>query len=845
MNNNTISVADVLKPRLPDYPQTNGEQQQMRGNGKRLFGGPGQEDFASYCARVLKDPEDSQWPPPTLDFPQPPADFPSLAAPSQPSLYQQPQPPQQPSLCLAQDILDVQIGLFAHMRQTGKNLPLRVFLEGIRNGVWADQITSLRSADEPARDQLKRDLPAVMLSGSTRGGHKASDVQEHSGLLQIDFDKLEAPATLRDLIGKDRHILAAWISPSGNGVKALMRIPPDLERHKEAFAAAKAYIFTTYPTDSSAFDSSISDLGRLCFVSYDPGLVMNPGAVQLDVPMERTANSPQQPPQVPATLATTKEILERARAHLAKMPVSVNRKFGHNAAFKVAVALVRGFNLSVEEAYPLMAEWNERCEPPWSEGDLRRKLTEAATKSKKSFGFLLIERPNTDTAAVNRPLWQYSKNDVGNAEALADFIQGRAVYCPQLRRWFTFGRRWQRDGSKQIHTMASNLSRHALREASAVQEDNARAEAVKRALCLGNRKTIENAIALAQTIPKVIVHVGQLDTDPWLIGVENGTLNLQTGQLVQTSVEAFVTRGLGTAFDPRATCPTWEGFIERVTRGHDGLAEFIQRSVGYSLTGLTVEHVFWVLHGAGHNGKSTFIETLQNLSGEYGTRASEKLLAMSQHGADTPLNEVAGLYGCRFLFGSETQEGVRLNEKFIKDLTGGDTVRGRLLYQEGFQFRPTCSLWMYGNHKPDICGTDYGIWRRVQMVPFTATITAEEIDKNLPAKLCAELPGILNWAIAGLRKWETAGLAAPFCVTSATADYQSDQDTLGDFIKDKISYVAGATMTKSEMYSYYQRWASDNGHRSPLTTKRLSIRLKERGFVELPSRSWANCHLVH
>ena len=127
----------------------------------------------------------------------------------------------------------------------------------------------------------------------------------------------------------------------------------------------------------------------------------------------------------------------------------------------------------------------------------------------------------------------------------------------------------------------------------------------------------------------------------------------------------------------------------------------------------------------------------------------------------------------------------------------------------------------------------------------TGTFKEVEIDKNLPAKLCAELPGILNWAIAGLRQWETTGLASPCCVTSATTEYQSDQDTLGDFINDKIRFVAGATTTKSAMYHSYQWWANDNGHRFPLTNKKLSLRLKERGFVELPSRSWANCHLVN
>ncbi|WP_294401777.1 phage/plasmid primase, P4 family [Prosthecobacter sp.] len=689
---------------------------------------------------------------------------------------------------------------------------------------------------------MKRALPAVMLSGSTRGGHKGSDVLEHSGLLQIDLDHVGNAAALRDRIGKDQHILAAWISPSGDGVKAIMRIPPDIQRHKVAFEAAMEYMRETY---DEAIDEKCSDSSRLCFVCYDPALVSNPDAVSLEVPVVRAEAPPQMPPLVDSLMNETDHaVLERAEAYLDKMPVSVSGNGGDDALFDAATALVRGFNLNVQAALPLLAKWNLGCRPPWNESRLLYKLDSAAKSSTKPPGYLLIERPNTETAPVIRPLWQYSKNDLGNAEALADFIHGRAVYCPQLHKWLTFGLRWQRDGSKQIHTMTSSLSRHALREASAVQEDNARAEAVKRALCLGNRKTMENAIALAETNPKVIVHLSQLDTDPWLIGVENGTLNLQTGQLVQTSIEAYVTRGVGTAFDPHAICPIWEGFIKRVTRGHDGLAEFIQRSVGYSLTGQTVEHVFWFLHGAGRNGKSTFIETLQNLSGEYGARSSEKLLAMSKHGADTPQDEVAGLHGCRFLFGSETQEGVRLNEKFIKDLTGGDTVHGRQLYKEGVQFRPTCKLWMFGNHRPDICGTDHGIWRRVQLVPFTATITAEEIDKDLPAKLCTELPGILNWAIAGLRQWETAGLAAPRCVTSATAEYQSDQDILGDFINDNVNSVPGATTTKPAMYKSYQRWAIEKGHRYPLTDKKLSHRLKDRGFVELPSRLWADCRLV-
>lgn len=225
-----------------------------------------------------------------------------------------------------------------------------------------------------------------MFSGTTKNGrHKVTDVGEHSGLLQIDFDKVAGPATLRDLIGKDRHILAAWISPSGDGVKALMRIPPDLDRHKDASAAAKAYIFTTYPTHASAFDGSTSDVSRLCFVSHDPDLVINFGALPLDVPVKlpRLTTLP------PSSTGTCAGILEQARAYLSKMPASVSGQHGHDAAFIAAVALIRGFNLSKEQAYPLLLEWNDRCVPPWSYDELWRKLSEAETKSLRAVGYLL------------------------------------------------------------------------------------------------------------------------------------------------------------------------------------------------------------------------------------------------------------------------------------------------------------------------------------------------------------------------------------------------------------------------------------------------------------------------
>jgi hypothetical protein len=270
------------------------------------------------------------------------------------------------------------------MSTPGENLPLRQFLDGIRNGSWADQISRLRAVDKPARDRLKRDLPAVMLSGTTKGGHKASDVLEHSGLLQIDLDHVGNPAALRDGIGKDQHILATWISPSGDGVKAIMRIPPNIARHKAAFVAAEDYIRVAYDVQ---IDKACSDLSRLCFVSHDPGLVKNPGAVPLEVPV--VVEVSKVAPAPPQGAGTCSAILERARAHLARTAPAVEGQGGSTVTFIAALDLVRGYMISELEALQLLAEWNVRCVPQWSERDLRRKISEAANKSTIPFGYLL------------------------------------------------------------------------------------------------------------------------------------------------------------------------------------------------------------------------------------------------------------------------------------------------------------------------------------------------------------------------------------------------------------------------------------------------------------------------
>ncbi len=300
-----------------------------------------------------------------------------------------------------------------------------------------------------------------------------------------------------------------------------------------------------------------------------------------------------------------------------------------------------------------------------------------------------------------------------------------------------------------------------------------------------------------------------------------------------------MTKRLGTAFDASATCPVWEAFLIRVMP--DAVQRrYIQASVGYSLTGLTGEHCFWFLHGAGSNGKTTFIETLQALLGDYSQAATESMIALHPHGTP-PKAELARLPGVRFLSGSEVSQGMRLNEGLIKGLTGEDTMTGEAKYCAPFNFKPTLKLWLFGNHRPAISGTDLGIWRRVRLIPFTQEIPDSEKDKFLTAKLRAELPGILNWALAGLRDWQDNGFTVPEIVEQATADYRTDSDVIGSFLSEYLEEAPGCSLPAKDVYSKYGEWCHDEGLRHPLAAAAFNRRLEDRGLHLIRSngqRKW-------
>jgi putative DNA primase/helicase len=284
-------------------------------------------------------------------------------------------------------------------------------------------------------------------------------------------------------------------------------------------------------------------------------------------------------------------------------------------------------------------------------------------------------------------------------------------------------------------------------------------------------------------------------------------------------------------YDPEATCPNWLECLDKITNKNDELIAYLQRKMGYMLTGSVREEVLFIAHGDGKNGKSTYRETLHELLGDYAIVADAGLLLeRRQAGSATP--EVARLKGRRLVCINETSENDRLNEARVKFITSIDTITARKLYRDPFDFKPTHKAMLTTNHTPIIRGTDEGIWRRIHLLPFTVTIPAHEVKRDYrEEELRPELPGILNWALDGLKAYREIGLAPPDTVRGATEKYRRDMDVFTHWLQDRCVVEPGASVPATDAYADYARWAKDDiGW--VMSQNRFGRSLTEKGFTK-------------
>lgn len=435
-----------------------------------------------------------------------------------------------------------------------------------------------------------------------------------------------------------------------------------------------------------------------------------------------------------------------------------------------------------------------------------------------------------------RAIHQFIDTDFGEAYALELLYSERLRFVVGVKWIIWTGMRWRRDTKRAIvqfgHMVSAIRLEAALLMVKDAVGDAERDKAIARvryAHGRGNLPMIERMLATAATMPKIVMEDDELDRDIFKMGVKNGVLDLERGVLIDPHPEQYITRRTEIPYFPDATCPTWERFLLDVFKGDEELIDYVQRCLGYALTGDIREQYIWFAYGSGSNGKGTFIEIVSSLMGEY---ASSILFNSLMSGGESDKNDdIAGLRGKRFIFASESERGKKLNEARVKKMTGGDTQRARHLYGEWFEFMPEWKIWVMTNHKPVIQGTDRGIWRRMRLIPFTASFEGAA-DLQMPKKLRAELPGILAWAVRGCLKWQDSGLGLPFVIAEATEDYRQEMDTLGTFLRERTVKDPAVHCHAAMLYSTYKTWALANGLDHPMTTMGLKRALEERGFKQ-------------
>ncbi|MST31624.1 hypothetical protein GHK86_02610 [Acidimicrobiaceae bacterium USS-CC1] len=436
-------------------------------------------------------------------------------------------------------------------------------------------------------------------------------------------------------------------------------------------------------------------------------------------------------------------------------------------------------------------------------------------------------------AQLHEPSSHYEMSELGNARRLVDTFGADLRYVPQWGRWLAWdGSRWAVDSTGQVERCAKATAEAILDEARAVGDD----KRFRHGLRAQSASGVRNTVALAGTEPGVPVLVDELDADPMLLGVANGTVDLRTGKLRPSERSDLLTKASRVAYDMDAGCPGFEAFLADILPDPEVRA-FLQRFAGYSLTGDVSEHALLVCYGVGANGKSTLLRLLLRLLGEHSIPAPPRLLIADRH-PEHPTS-VASLHGRRLAVVMEVDEGARWDEATVKNLTGGDRLTARYMRQDFWDFAPTHKFIVATNHKPTVRGGDLGIWRRINLVPFEVTVPPERQDPHLAERLEAELPGILNWALRGCLIWQRDGLGVPAAIREATEAYRAEQDVLAQFLGEVTVTTPVGKVNGGQLYRAYTSWCATQGLDHPLSQKAFVSRLQDRGLRSETDRSKA------
>ena len=529
------------------------------------------------------------------------------------------------------------------------------------------------------------------------------------------------------------------------------------------------------------------------------------------------------PPVPPAKLDRARAYAESAQRReldrLAKAPKHQRNDTLNRAAFKLGqlvpygildaaeitqnlAAVARAIGLDESEIEPTIASGLKaggQCPRrlPFLKSNDRIKSAEPPVKSDDELAAELARRGETDT---------------DNAQRFANRFGTKVLYTPG-HGWLVYdGKRWRHDDVGQVVELAKQTARLIAHESAHMQSDDARVARSKFAEQSLSKGSLDRMLELAKSL--LAVEDSRLDADPCLLNVENGTIDLKTGRREKHDSRDLLTKIAPVHADRSAKCPRFKKFLKRITGDDADFQAFIQKAVGYSLTGITTEQVLFFVYGkSGNNGKSTLVNLIRDMLGDYGLHTPTETLLVKQYDNAIPA-DLARLDGARMVTAIEANFNRHLDEARIKSMTGGEPITARFMRQNYFQFVPVLKLWLVANDRPRVRGTDEAFWRRVRGLPFTVKIPEAERDPDLLTKLRAEWPGILAWAVRGCVKWRGEGLGEPNVVRSATKAWQQEMDHLKRFIAEMVDIAPGYKIAASQLFDRYEKWCGQHGEQS-------------------------------
>ncbi|WP_150051272.1 DNA primase family protein [Methylomonas rhizoryzae] len=460
-------------------------------------------------------------------------------------------------------------------------------------------------------------------------------------------------------------------------------------------------------------------------------------------------------------------------------------------------------------------------------------------ESRKFYKPVLIGTDARDGTEDTRRL-----SEQGNADRLADAHRGNIHYVSGANAWLQWidgTWKWDIDGSK-IRRLAADLAKVIYREGELhLEHADHYAKWARKSSSL---QVIKNSVELLKDIEGIRLPLSLIDSNGYIVGINDAksVIDLRTGEVRDANQGDFITKSLKIDHLGSADkAERWIQFLDQVFEGDAELINWIKRWCGYLLTGSTQEQIFIFCYGKGANGKSVMGDILRYILGDYARAVSPETIAASKRQAGGATPDLADLIGARLAISSETEDETALAESLVKSLVSGDTLAVRKLYGSPVQFTPKFKLMVLGNHRPVIKGTDYGIWRRVRMIPFNRIFKPEERDPYLLDKLKNEAPHILAWMIEGCMEWQARGLAdVPEVIKQATAEYQEEQDIFGKWIEDECERQPGSICLSQFLYDSYRSWCLRNGHR-PMPSNAFGRKLSDEGYQKCKlngSRAW-------